>query len=175
MECAHDCTSSSPGIPALDDSPPFGHSQVAGGSADCGRNLRNDGITVGGNAFITDASHPVGYPIIHSTSPSSSARRCETGEASVPTRPSAPDCSESGREFRAIVASEARSERVSRAVGVGRTLRSICDTDAVSHERSPLRLLPAAISEAFGVGSNEPHPFSSMVRAGIVSTHHERP
>ena len=37
-----------------------------------------------------------------STKPSSSARRCETGEAAVPTRPSEPDVSESGREVFAI-------------------------------------------------------------------------
>jgi hypothetical protein len=93
---------------------------VQDGAADGLRDLREDGIAVGGDAAVAQAgSQPGGAPIIHSTRPSSSARRCKTGEAAVPVRPSAPEVSESGREFRSIVSGEARSDRLSRAVGVG--------------------------------------------------------
>lgn len=34
---------------------------------------------------------------------------------------------------------------------------------------------PAVLSDARGVGSDEPRPFATVVRADVASTHHERP
>jgi hypothetical protein len=131
------------------------------GASDRFRDFGDNGIA---DTADKRASFSGVMPINHAQTASKTSR---------PTVPRAPfcNCSESGREFRACVSSLALPERQSRAVGVA----SIPARLPPHGPFAVLRSGPPLDARGVEISSNDPDAVASMRRAGVPSTHHERP